>query len=270
MNLTHSTAQAALCLALVVPPFVHQGAAQDLPRSVASSQSWLGIGIIDLAPERARQLGLEDTYGVEVAQVAPNGPAAEAGIQPGDVITRFGTEKVRGAEHVARLVRETPAGRTVSLEAWSNGKRQEVDVVVKQRGGRLSMDRDKWPQSITRGLGFDVSRPVGVVHNRTLGVEVEPLKGQLAEFFGVESGVLVRSVDEDSPAAAAGISAGDVIVAVGAGTIRYPADVRREMLRAEAPIKVSVVRSKRKRTVTLPQTELSDNPWPLSRHPESR
>lgn len=270
MRLSTPVVQATFCLALALPTLTTQTTAQNFPQVPAAAQSWLGVGIFDLAPDRAQALGLDANFGVEVASVAPNGPAAKAGIQSGDIILRFANHPVRGAEHVAQLVRQTPPERTVVLDCWRDGKKLSIDVVIQQRGGANPMDRDEWPQPQSRGLGFDVSRPVGVIHNRTLGVEIEPLKGQFAEFFGVESGVLVRAVDEHSPAAAAGVLAGDVIVAIGAGLVSYPRDLRREMLQAASPIKLSIVRSKRKRTLTLPEGEDSDKGWPLSRHPEAR
>lgn len=270
MRLSTPVVQATFCLALALPTLTTRTAAQDFPQGPTATQSWLGVGIVDLAPDRARALGLDANFGVEVASVALNGPAEKAGIQSGDIILRFAGHPVRGAEHVAQFVRQTPPERAVVLDCWRDGASLSIDVVIQQRGGTNPVDRDDWPQPQSRGLGFDVSRPVGVVHNRTLGVEIEPLKGQFAAFFGVDSGVLVRAVDEDSPASAAGVLAGDVIIAIGAGLVRYPRDLRREMLGAASPVKLSIVRSKRKRSLTLPEGEKSDNPWPLSRHPEAR
>jgi len=97
-------------------------------------KNWGGVGIVDLTPEKARQLNLGEVHGVEIAQVAEDGPAEEAGLQRADVITRFRDEQVLGAEHLARLVRETPGGRTVPLEVWRDGRQREVDVVVQSRG----------------------------------------------------------------------------------------------------------------------------------------
>jgi len=271
MRLSTPVVQATFCLALALPTLTTQTTAQSFPQApAAAQQSWLGVAIVDIAPGRAQALGIEAGFGVEVASVAPNGPAEQAGIQSGDIIVRFAGQPVLSTEHVARLVQQTPPERSVALDCWREGTSLSINVVIQQRGGTKSMDRDQWPQQQSRGLGFDVSRPVGVIHNRTLGVEIEPLKGQFAEFFGVESGVLVRAVDEHSPAAAAGVLAGDVIVAIGAGVVSYPRDLRREMLRAASPIKLSIVRSKRKRSLTLPEGEDSDKGWPLSRHPEAR
>jgi serine protease Do len=268
MRLSTPVAQATFCLALAFPVLTSQTAAQNFPQAVAESQSWIGLGIVNVTPERAQALGLEARYGVEVAQVAPNGPAQQAGIERGDIITQFGTERVRGAEHIARLVRETPPERAVSIECWRGDQKLNIEVVIQRRDGMTSAERDKRLKPQTRGSGFDVSRPVAVVHNSSLGVEIEPLRGQFAQFFGVESGVLVRLVDADSPAAQVGIASGDVIIAVGAGAIRYPKDMRREMQSADSPIKLVIVRNRRQRTVTLPASKSNDNPWPLSSHPE--
>ena len=268
MNLPNSVAQATICLVLVIPPMSAQIAVPNLPQIAANQQSWLGLGIVDIAPSKAEELGLDAAYGVEVAQVATDGPAQQAGIERGDIITLFRNERVQGAEHLARLVRETPLERTVTLELWRDGERQEVEVVIQQRGGPTLAEHFRRLRPLVRGFGFDISRPVAVVHNRSLGVEMESLKGQFAEHFGVDSGVLIRSVDAGSRAADSGIAVGDVIVSIGTNAVRYPNDVRREIQGASSPVNVGIVRNKRKSTITLPESEANDDPWPLSRHTE--
>jgi serine protease Do len=84
-----------------------------------------------------------------------------------------------------------------------------------------------------------------------LGVESEPVGPQLAEFFGVKQGVLVRSVTEGSAAAKAGIKAGDVVVKIGNGEIASPGQIARALREADTskPVPVIVVRDKRELTL---------------------
>jgi serine protease Do len=85
-----------------------------------------------------------------------------------------------------------------------------------------------------------------------LGIDVETLDGQLAEFFGVKEGVLVRMVNKDSAADKAGIRAGDVIVRVDDVKVATPADISTHLLAARGrPVSVSVVRDRKEITVML-------------------
>ncbi|MGD0014329.1 MAG: PDZ domain-containing protein [Bryobacteraceae bacterium] len=86
-----------------------------------------------------------------------------------------------------------------------------------------------------------------------LGIEAEPVTEQLAEFFGVKQGVLVRSVNASSPAEKAGIRAGDVIVKVGAAEVARASEIGRALREAEAgkPVPVVVVRNKKPMTLNV-------------------
>ncbi len=266
MTLHTCIAQATLSLALAASPFTLYTAAQGAPpQTAAGSQSWLGVGIIDLTPEKASQLKLDNIHGVEIAQVAEGGPAQEAGLQRDDVITRYRNEQVLGAEQLARLVHETPGGQTVQLEIWRDGKKRDVDIVVETRGLPTSTDiAEQFKRQA--GLGFDFPRAVTVVRNRSLGVELEAIEDQLAKHFGVKQGVLVRSVEEGSPAAKAGLVAGDVIVSVAGNSVEDAADIRREMHRAASSVEIGIVRNRRAAKITLAREESAGAAWPLAGH----
>jgi serine protease Do len=267
MTLQSCITQATLSLALAASPFTLHTAAQGAPpQAAASAQSWLGVGIIDLTPEKARQLNLGEVHGVEIAQVAEDGPAEEAGLQRGDVITRFRNERVVGAEHLARLVRETPSGRTVQLEVWRDGEQREVDVLVESRGLPTTEDIAEQFKRRAAGVGFDFPRAVTVIRNRSLGMEMEAIEDQLAKYFAVKQGVLVRSVEADSPAAEAGLVAGDVIVSVANSAVQDPADIRRELHGSAASVEIGIVRNRRTVKLTLAKEESTGGSWPLAGH----
>jgi S1-C subfamily serine protease len=266
MSLPSCITQATLSLALAaVPLTLHLPAQGAPPQAVVSSQNWVGIGIFDLTPEKAEQLGIDAVQGVEIAVVAVGGPAQQAGLQRLDVITRFGDEEVLGAEHFARLVRETPSGRTVELEVWRDGKQREVDVVVQRRGQPSQIDLAEQFKRRATAPGFDFPRSLTVIRNHSVGMEMEAIEGQLAKHFGVQQGVLVRSVEANSPAAEAGIVAGDVIVSIEGSAVQDPADIRREIHQSEdLPVDVVVMRDRRRKTLTLPEREPAARPLSLT------
>ena len=91
---------------------------------VLSGRAYLGVGLNDTAG---------DVRGALVRDVSADTPAAKAGLKAGDLIVRFDGESVRSAAHLARLVRETPAGRNVAIEAKRDGALQKFDVTLVER-----------------------------------------------------------------------------------------------------------------------------------------
>ena len=91
----------------------------------------------------------------------------------------------------------------------------------------------------------------GRVRTGRLGVTMEDLDSQLAEYFGVKEGVLVKSVTQDSPAAKAGLKAGDVITAINGRHIYDSSDIARALDRVEADGDVSIEVMREKKAQTL-------------------
>ena len=193
----------------------------------ANVSSYLGVGTQDVNADRAKALNLPEEAGVEVTLVNPNSPAAAGGIKTGDVIMQYNGERVEGGEQFARLVRETPVGRDVRLQIYRSGAAQTITVKIGARPAQVIQGAVGIPGALTPAL--PLSSPMAL--NRTtwstpgIGVEVESLSGQLAEFFGVKDGVLVRSVTTGSAAEKAGLKAGDVITRVGDARVATPADL---------------------------------------------
>ena len=187
---------------------------------------YLGIGVQDVDSERAKALKLNEVRGVEVTSVTADSPAAKAGLKEGDVVLEYNGEKVQGGEQLTRLVRETPVGRQVKIGVWRNGSMQTVTATVEARKGNMgnmifmpvpSGNTIFMPEIPPMPPMPDIPRMFMVERNGMLGIEGESLgrEEQLAEFFGVKEGVLVKAVIKNSAAEKAGIKAGDVIVKVG-------------------------------------------------------
>src|SRR5947208_2326150 len=99
----------------------------------ARGSSYLGVGVVDVLPERAKDLHLKDEHGVEVRCVDSDSPAAKAGLKEGDVVLEYNGQRVEGGEQFMRLVRETPGGRSVSLLISRNGANQTLTATIGQR-----------------------------------------------------------------------------------------------------------------------------------------
>jgi serine protease Do len=194
---------------------------------VVNVGGYLGVACQDVSAERAKALKLPEEGGVEVTLLDPNSPAAAAGIKVGDVIVQYDGQHVEGREQFARLVRDTPAGREAKLQIYRNGTLQ---TIVSKLVPRPPLAIQAGLAPALHGQPFPNLLP-DVPLNRmswgstVLGAELESLEGQLADYFGVKDGVLVRSVMRNSVAERAGLKAGDVITRVGDAKVTTPADV---------------------------------------------
>jgi serine protease Do len=208
----------------------------------------LGVGVMDIDADRAKALNLKDAHGAEVTRVEDGTPAAKAGIRAGDVIQDYNGQSVQGSEDLQRLVRETPLGRQVKISLWRNGAPVTVTATIEE-GTIPNMDTDNWPFSgnmppFPPMPPIDIPRMVTTFQSSTLGTECEALGAnpQLAEYFGVKDGLLVRSVKKESVAEKAGIKAGDVIVKIGDMRIANTRDLS------------AALRSVRANSTTVPMT----------------
>jgi serine protease Do len=221
--------------------------------AVLPGGSFLGVGIQEIGSDRAKELKLPEEGGVEVTRIASDSPAEKAGIKTGDVITQYNGERVEGMDQFSRMVRETPAGREVKIGIMRNGAPQTITAKIASRpaiNGQLIL-----PAPAGNPFTFhfpDMPQSRMTWRSAILGVEAEALEGQLAEYFGVTEGVLVRMVNKDSAADRAGIKAGDVIVRVDDAKVATPADISAHLraLRGRS-VSVAVVRDRKEITMML-------------------
>jgi serine protease Do len=192
---------------------------------------------------------------VEVTRIAPDSPAEKAGIKTGDILTQYNGQRVEGMDQFSRMVRETPAGREVRIGILRNGAAQTISAKITARP--LITGQLVPPPTTSVLQPFDSRFPDMPQSRMTwrsamLGIDAETLEGQLAEFFGVKEGVLVRTVSKDSPADKAGIRAGDVIVRVDEMKVTSPADISAHLRAARGrPVSVGLVRDRKEITVML-------------------
>jgi len=231
----------------------------DAMFSVMGGRSYLGVDTEDVTAERLPALKLKEERGVEITMVDKDAPAGKAGLREHDVILEFNGTRVESQEQLRRLIRETPPGRTVNLAISRDG--QPLNVAVQLADRRKVMrfvmpDRRQFSFHFPEPPAFDIYTPPGMSSSR-LGVQVEGLTRQLGDFFGVKDGqgVLVRSVEKGSPAEAAGLRAGDVIVRVDNDPVNDRGDLRRALRARRGKIALGIVREKREQTLTVTLTE---------------
>jgi serine protease Do len=257
---------------------------QTTPPHARSAQSvlveetpYLGVSALDISTDRAKALKLKEERGVEVTSVEPDSAAAKAGVKVGDVILQYNGQKVEGWEHLKRLVRETPIHREVRIVLWRNGGEQIVSASIGARkenqfdfGNGNSFSIPAWPSTPTPPMPptampsmpsvpsmpqFDLPQFRTLMGTSSLGIIGESLgqESQLAEFFGVKEGVLVRSVNKDSAAEKAGMKAGDVITRIDDTAISTPQQISSALRgsRGKSSVTVTVVRSRKEVNLTV-------------------
>lgn len=223
-------------------------------RMMMPGGSYLGVGVQEVTANRAKELKLNEERGVEVTNVSEGSPAEKAGMKKGDVVLEYQGQRVEGTEQFVRFVRETPAGRNVKMLVSRNGQNQTVTATIGNRGkarGREFSFSGEFPRMEV--WIPDTPRPNMSWRSSMLGVEAEALDGQLAQYFGVKQGVLVRSVSKGSAAEKAGLKAGDVITKVDQTTVDTPRELT-EAIRAERnrkSVPLHLMREKKETTVTV-------------------
>ncbi len=221
--------------------------------------SYLGVGIREVDADRVKELKLHEEAGVEVTRIEEGSPAEKAGLKVGDVILSYNGQRVEGIDQFSRMVHETPAGREVKLAISRGGAAQTLAAKLEQRKmigpGTIQIPRIAIePRTIEIPPMPDMPSPMLMWRSPILGVEGESLKGQLADFFGVKEGVLVRSVGKDSPAEKAGIKAGDVITRVNDTKVASPSEISKVLREAKGKTAVPVAVQRDKREVILNAT----------------
>ena len=207
-----------------------------------------------------------DSTGVLIESVREGTPATRAGLQKGDIVVEFDGEPARSARQFTRLVRETAPGRAVKMTVLRDGSRRTMDITPEARDSATVQQFPGITGDALRALPrefdfrFDTQGGWGEAFlgsPRRMGISVVPLSDQLATYFGVKEGVLVSEVSSGTPAATAGIQAGDVITAVNGRTVLSSADLVREVRQAEpgSTLDVRLTRNHKEMNlkVTLPQ-----------------
>jgi serine protease Do len=231
-----------------------------------TSGAYLGIQMEDVTATNLSKYKLTSEKGVIVREVQKKSPAEDAKLQEDDVILEYGGYPVWSSAQMSHLVEETPVGRKVDLVVSRDGKRITLTAQIGSRDGRRSENRmeiipgDRYGQMFrdfqfnfpdfrNRNANQPTSKP-------RLGVTLQPLSDQLAEYFGVpgKKGALISDVKEGSPSAGK-LKSGDVIIRVDAKEVKDPEDVIQAVNdKSEGSLTLNIIRDKKEITVvvTLP------------------
>lgn len=279
----------AILTAAMIPAVTAQTPAQPpTPEARAFSFSWdseggyLGVQTEEVTRENLGKFGLREVRGVAIAKVLDDSPARAAGLQDGDVIVRINGDEISSGRKLTRLINEISPDHTAKVTVLRGGAEREISVTLGKRPmprfaerafnmpeGFEKFNLQKLPEfekfdfkmmpeldklekyKVAPGaLGEHFGLQFG--NRRQIGVSLTPLSKQLSDHFGVSNGALVNTVRQDSPAARAGLKAGDVILEVDGKPVKGEMDVARAIgEKKEGDISLTYIRGGQRQTLRI-------------------
>jgi serine protease Do/serine protease DegQ len=164
----------------------------------------LGVIIQDLTPQIAEAMGVKATGGAIVSQVLPDSAAAKAGLESGDIVTALDGKPLRDASELRNSIGLKPPGTTVELTVLRKGQERTIKVLT----------QEPTPE---KAVNAPSGSPIDGVKLGAIPQD-DPLYGQV-------KGVYVQEVADGSPAQAAGLEAGDIIMAANQKPVTAPKEL---------------------------------------------
>lgn len=232
---------------------------------------YLGVQTQEVTRENFAKFGLSGVRGVAVEMVVENSPAAAAGLKDGDVILRFNGEEITSTRKLTRLIGEVAPDHQAKITISRAGREQDITATLGKRPEPKFADgnfllrtpmppmpdlkefrRGEMPRVFTVPGGEGRTFMWKAGEGRQIGVGVTPLTKQLAAHYGVESGALINEVRENSPAAKAGLKAGDIIVEVDGKAVKGDLDIVKAInAKKEGDVQLTIMRNGSRQTMTV-------------------
>lgn len=203
-----------------IPSNMAKSVMEQLLKDGKVHRGMLGVNIQPISEDTAKALDLKDTSGVLVSNVQAGSAAEKAGVKRGDIITAVNGEKIDDPNVLRNKIAGTMPGTSIKLSIVRDGNTEEITATLDE----FNSDSKKagTPQ------GDDNNGPSGT-ENGKLGLTLQPLTPQIAKQLGISAdngGLVVVDADPDGPAAAEGISRGDVIMEVNKQPVNSVPDVQ--------------------------------------------
>jgi len=210
-----------------VPTSIASGVMDQIIQNGEVTRGRIGVAIQDVTPELAQNLGLDVTHGALVNSVEPDAPADDAGVKAGDVVVALNGADIEGSGSLRNRVAFTKPGDKVKLSIMRDGEKRDIDVTV----ARLDTSRQTTAQALE-----------------------PPAQSQImgAIFENSSEGVRVRDVEDNSPAAAIGLQAGDIITAVNRNGIKTTAQLEKALESSKGQAVLFIKRDDRDVVVIVP------------------
>jgi serine protease Do len=235
-------------IGFAIPSALARPIVEQLKATGKVERGWIGARIQPVTDEIAEAVGLDKGRGAMIAAVDPSSPAAQAKLQPGDVILTYDGKQIDRSRQLPRLVADTPPDTPVRLTMWRDGKEHEVDLKI----AALSLNRPAPPQP-------EPEKPKPPPSIDALGLKLSKLSPELRKQFSLPDtakGVVITEVPQNSLAAAQALRPGDLVIAVGHEMVAAPEEVQQKAATAKKNgrknVLVRVEREGNSRFVALP------------------
>jgi serine protease Do len=182
-------------VSFAIPIEIALDVSKELQATGKVTRGRIGVTVQPLTRELARSFGLKEAQGALIASVDPGGPADKAGLNAGDVVTKFNGKEIADMNDLPRLVAAAEPGAKAAITVWRDGKEQRLEVTL----GELPPDKPL--AQAESGKGEQSSR---------LGVTVSELAPAQRKALGIDFGLVVHNVEKPGVP----LRPGDVIVAV--------------------------------------------------------
>jgi serine protease Do len=212
-------------IGFAVPSALARNVIEQIRQFGHTRRGWLGVNIQTVTDELAEGLKLPRPSGALVSNVADGSPAADAGIEKGDVILKFDGRDIGEMRRLPRIVADTPIDKTVDVVLWRDGREQRVKVKIGELNEAEVAALPEQPET----------QAPEAAKIEALGMSLAEVTPELRQQFQLDesaAGVLVIGVAEGSPASEKGLQAGDVVVEVDQKEVATPSDVQAQIAAA--------------------------------------
>ncbi|TIM76641.1 MAG: Do family serine endopeptidase [Mesorhizobium sp.] len=208
-------------IGFAVPSRTARNVVDQLIRTGRIERGYIGVRLQEITPSIAEALGIQGSKGALVASVEAGSPAEQAGIQAGDVITRFNGKDIQSVHDLTLAAASQKPGTRTTLTRNRGGSQQEIALTIGQRDDEEQQQTGAVPRSDTA--------------DARLGLSLSPIPDEARQQLGLQpdtTGVFVQEVAPNSLAAENGFQPGDVIVSANNQDVTQPSDIEEEWARS--------------------------------------
>ena len=210
----YSPSGGSIGIGFAIPSALARPIIDQLKATGKVERGWIGARIQPMTDDLADSVGLDKAKGAMIAAIDPGSPAAQAKLQPGDVILAYDGSPIERSRQLPRLVAATPPDKQVKLTVWRDGKESEVELKVAGLDPNRKLPPPPEPEK---------AKPPATVD--ALGLKLAKLTPDLKSQFKLPDGAkgaVITTVPPNGAAAAQGLRPGDLVVAVGHSQVTNP------------------------------------------------
>jgi len=187
-------------IGFAVPSNMAKSVLESLVKRGKVVRGWLGVSIQEVTPQLAKEFGLEEARGALISDILPDSPAEAAGLRRGDVVIALNDQTIESASQLRNHVAQLSVGTRAHVKIIRKGKEKRIEIKIEAQPAEMAQAGE------AGGNGTALA-----------GVQVRRLTPELARQLGLnrtDGGVVVVHVEPESPADAAGLMRGDLIMEI--------------------------------------------------------